>query len=517
MEDIKALSPDKLTGIIYKTLESCDVEIPRPFCLVVFGATGDLARRKLLPSLYRLAKNGLLPGNFFVIGVARRDMERAAFRGTVRDAAQGALAGDFDFRSWTDFSQRLYYVKADYAQTGSYRLLKRRITDLEKRHDTTGNRIFYLAVPPDIYETVASNLGTTGLSREEKGYAHIVIEKPIGRNLESAERLNGVLRKSFGEGQIYRMDHYLAKETVQNILMFRFANSIFEPLWNRRYIDHVQITVSETLGVEHRAGYYDKAGVIRDMFQNHIFQLLALTAMESPVAFEAEHVRDEKVKVFRSVRPFPTEEVGEVVVLGQYGKGAIGGHDVVGYREEDGIPEDSVTATYAALKVFIDNWRWNGVPFYLRSGKRLTSRKAEISVHFRAVPHLMFAGTLEGRIEPNTLIMRVQPDEGTSLIFQAKTQGTRVCLGTETMDFSYKKISALGDYERILLDCMQGDQMLFVREDGVEQTWALLSPLLERLESAAEFTTFPNYAAGLSGPPEADLLIQRDGRAWRAL
>ncbi|MDA8104550.1 MAG: glucose-6-phosphate dehydrogenase, partial [Nitrospiraceae bacterium] len=365
MDEIKALSPDKFTGIIYKTLESCDVEIPRPFCLVVFGATGDLARRKLLPSLYRLAKNGLLPGNFFVIGVARRDMERAAFRGTVRDAAQGALAGDFDFRSWTDFSQRLYYVKADYAQTGSYRLLKRRITDLEKRHDTTGNRIFYLAVPPDIYETVASNLGTTGLSREEKGYAHIVIEKPIGRNLESAERLNGVLRKSFGEGQIYRMDHYLAKETVQNILMFRFANSIFEPLWNRRYIDHVQITVSETLGVEHRAGYYDKAGVIRDMFQNHIFQLLALTAMESPVAFEAEHVRDEKVKVFRSVRPFPTEEVGEVVVLGQYGKGAIGGHDVVGYREEDGIPEDSVTATYAALKVFIDNWRWNGVPFYL--------------------------------------------------------------------------------------------------------------------------------------------------------
>jgi glucose-6-phosphate 1-dehydrogenase len=516
MEDIKALSPDRFTGITYKTVGNCDVEIALPFCFVVFGATGDLARRKLLPSLYRLAKNGLLPDNYFIIGIARSDMEKAAFRGTVRDAVQSALAADFDFQPWTDFSHRLYYIRADYGLIESYRLLKRRITDLEKRHATSGNRIFYLAVPPEIYETVASNLGAAGLSREEKGYAHIVIEKPIGRDLESAKRLNRVLRKSFEEGQIYRMDHYLAKETVQNILMFRFANSIFEPLWNRRYIDHVQITVSETLGVEHRAGYYDKAGVIRDMFQNHLFQLLALTAMEPPVSFEAENVRDEKVKVFRSVRPFPAERLGDLVVLGQYGKGAIGEEEVAGYREDPGIPRDSATATFAALKVFIDNWRWNGVPFYLRSGKRLASRKAEISVHFRPVPHLMFANTLEGRIEPNTLIMRVQPDEGISLIFQAKTQGTRVCLGTETMDFSYKKISVLGDYERILLDCMQGDQMLFVREDGVEQTWSLLSPLLESLETG-KFDAFPNYEAGSSGPSAADLLIREDGRAWRPL
>jgi glucose-6-phosphate 1-dehydrogenase len=517
MEDIKALSPHNFTGITYKTIGNCDIEIPRPFCLIVFGATGDLARRKLFPSLYRLAKNGLLPESYFIVGVARGDMERGSFRGTVRDAVQSALGADFDFGSWTEFSHRLYYERADYVMTGSYRALKRRIVDLEKRHSTGGNRIFYLALPPEIYETVAANLGSAGLAREERGYAHVVIEKPIGHDLESARRLNTVLRESFAEGQIYRMDHYLAKETVQNILMFRFANSIFEPLWNRRYIDHVQITVSETLGVGHRAGYYEKAGVIRDMFQNHLFQLLALTAMEPPVAFEAENVRDERVKVFRSVRPFSADRLSDMVVLGQYGRGAVQGEEVAGYREEAGIPEDSVTATFAALKVYVDNWRWNGVPFYLRSGKRLTSTKAEISIHFRPVPHLMFARTIEGGIEPNSLIMRVQPDEGISLVFQAKTQGTRVCLGTEMMDFSYKKISAIVDYERILLDCMQGDQMLFVREDGVEQSWVLLSPLLERLEATAGSNAFPNYAAGMSGPPEADRLIQNDGRSWRPL
>jgi glucose-6-phosphate 1-dehydrogenase len=364
---------------------------------------------------------------------------------------------------------------------------------------------------------VARNLGAAGLAREERGYAHIVVEKPIGRDLDSAKRLNAVLRASFQESQIYRMDHYLAKETVQNILMFRFANSIFEPLWNRRYIDHVQITVSETLGVEHRAGYYDKAGVIRDMFQNHLFQLLALSAMEPPVAFETENVRDEKVKVFRSVRPFSVSSADDAVVLGQYGKGKAGGEEVVAYRDEPEVPKDSATPTFAAMKVFIDNWRWNGVPFYLRSGKRLGTKKAEVSVHFKPVPHLMFAGTLEEKIKPNTLIMKVQPDEGISLVFQAKIQGTRVCLGTETMDFAYRKISTLGDYERILLDCMQGDQMLFVREDGVEQTWALLTPLLERLESDSVAETFPNYPAGSSGPLGADLMMERDGRSWRPL
>jgi glucose-6-phosphate 1-dehydrogenase len=299
--------------------------------------------------------------------------------------------------------------------------------------------------------------------------------------------------------------------------MFRFANSIFEPLWDRRYIDHIQITASETLGVEHRAGYYDRAGVIRDMFQNHLFQLLALTAMEPPTAFEAERVRDERMKVFSSIRPFPPERIEEFLALGQYGEGEVEGHRVVGYRSEPGIPADSVIPTYAALKVYIDNWRWNGVPFYLRSGKRLSKRKAEISIHYKSVPHLMFAPTEVERIEPNTIVIRVQPDEGINLIFQAKTQGTRVCLSTVAMDFAYKKMISLSDYERILLDCMQGDQMLFVRADGVEQTWAILSPLLDRLESAAAVGKFPNYAAGTSGPAEADALMARDGRSWREL
>ena len=515
MEDSAALTPG--VGPRYRSVDSCDVEIPRPFCLVVFGVTGDLAKRKLLPSLYRLARSGLLPEHYFVIGVGRGDLGKPAFRGAVRDAVQGALEDEFDFRTWSDFSHRLYYVRADDTGSDSFRPLKRRIGDLEKRHGTTGNRIFYLAVPPDAYEAVASRLGAAGLSRPEGGYSHIVIEKPIGRDLESARRLNMVLRASFEEDQIYRMDHYLAKETVQNILMFRFANSIFEPLWNRRYIDHVQITVSETRGIGHRAGYYDGAGVIRDMFQNHLFQLLALTAMEPPVAFESENVRDEKVKVFRSIRPFPPPAADDVVALGQYGSGTVNSESVAAYRDEPGIPENSATATFGAMKVYIDNWRWNGVPFYLRSGKRLASRKAEISVHFRPVPHLMFAHTLEGRIEPNTLIMKVQPEEAISLVFQAKTQGTRVCLGTETMDFSYRKQSVLGDYERILLDCMQGDQMLFVREDGVEQSWSLLSPLLEMLEASAAPDRFPNYESGSAGPAAADLLIQRDGRAWRPL
>ena len=313
------------------------------------------------------------------------------------------------------------------------------------------------------------------------------------------------------------MDHYLAKETVQNILMFRFANSIFEPLWDRKYIDHIQITVAETLGVEHRAGYYEKAGVLRDMFQNHLFQLLALTAMEPPSVFEAERVRDEKAKVLRSIRPFPLDRLDDSVVIGQYGEGKVDGVKVSGYRDEPDVMPDSVTPTFAALKVLIDNWRWNGVPFYLRSGKRLSGKKAEISVHFKTVPHLMFAGKISESIEPNALVIRIQPDEGISLYFQAKTPGSRLCLSPVLMDFSYQKVFSLNDYERVLLDCMQGDQMLFVRGDGVEEAWALLSPLLEKLESITYPKNFPNYEAGSSGPDAAAELLKKDGRSWRAI
>jgi glucose-6-phosphate 1-dehydrogenase len=501
----------------FSTEAGCEIEVPGPVGLVIFGASGDLTKRKIIPSLYRLNRNNFLPEDFFVLGTARTEMTREGFREEMREAVKAVYPEDFDESSWEGFAQRLYYQPVDYDSQESYRAILKSCRPLQREHRTGGNLIIYLAVPPTVYETIITNIGVAGLAEEDDCYTHIVIEKPFGRDLESARRLNGILRTYFKEPQIYRMDHYLAKETVQDILMFRFANSIFEPLWNRRYIDHVQITVSETIGVEHRAGYYEKAGVLRDMFQNHIFQLLALVAMEPPSVFEAERVRDEKVKVFRSIRPFPLDRLGDCVAAGQYGKGAIDDSPAAGYREEPGIAPDSTIPTFAALRVLIDNWRWNGVPFYLRSGKRLPRRKAEISIHYKPVPHLMFAKTLEERIEPNMLALRVQPDEGISLYFQTKNPGAKVCLRPVLMDFSYPRVFFLSDYERILLDCMQGDQMLFVREDGVNQTWALLSPLIERLEAETKVEDFPNYASGSAGPQEADRLIEKDGRTWKAL
>jgi len=503
--------------IIRRMSETCTLETPRPFCLVIFGASGDLTRRKIMPALYRLRRNDLLPENYLVLGASRTQMTDKDFRESMRDAVKTELPDDYSNSSWAAFLERLYYTAVDYAQADSYVKLSERLAPLEKKCGLPGNRIYYLAVPPTAHERIILNLGETGLSREDDGYRHVVIEKPIGRDLESAKKLNAVLAQCFSERQIYRMDHYLAKENVQNILMFRFANSIFEPLWNRRYIDHVQITAAETIGVEHRAGFYEQAGVIRDMFQNHLFQLLALTAMEPPAAFEADRVRDEKVKVFRSIRPLPLDSPHDCVVLGQYGRGTADEKELAAYREEPNISPDSAVPTYAALKVFIDNWRWNGVPFYLRSGKRLSKRKVEISIHFKPVPHLMFAGTMEDRIDPNTLVLRVHPEEGISLIVETKNPGTRVCLNTVLMDYTYPKVFSLEAYERILLDCMQGDQMLFVRADGVEQTWALLTPLINAVESDAFEKRFPNYASGSSGPAEADLLLARDGRAWRVL
>ena len=501
----------------YGAMNGCDIEIPDPFCLTVFGASGDLTQRKIIPALYRLDRDKLFPEDFVVLGTARTAMSDSAFRALMKDAVKSAFPDTFDRTAWKKFSQRLYYLRVEYGERDSFLRLRKRILALEKKHETRENRIFYLAVPPAVYEPVISSIGSVGLSQEEKGYTHIVIEKPIGRDIESAGRLNSVLKSAFSERQIYRMDHYLAKETVQNILMFRFANSIFEPLWNRRYIDHIQITVAETLGVEHRAGYYEKAGVLRDMFQNHLFQLLALTAMEPPSVFEAERVRDERAKVLRSIRPFPLDRLDGSVVIGQYGEGKVEGTKVSAYRDEPDVMPDSATPTFAALKVLIDNWRWNGVPFYLRSGKRLSGKKAEISVHFKTVPHLMFAGKISENIEPNVLVIRIQPDEGISLYFQAKTPGSRLCLSPVLMDFAYQKVFSLNDYERVLLDCMQGDQMLFVRGDGVEVAWALLSPLIDKLESIKYPKKFPNYEAGSSGPDAAAELLKKDGRFWRVI
>ena len=496
----------------------CGIEAPGPFCVVIFGATGDLTRRKLIPALYRLMVNGHLPGDFLVFGTAIDDMDDASFRALMKEAVRDAYPDLFTEDKWDGLAARLYYSSGRFDDPGFYRGLKDKLPPLEKKHGTGGNRLFYLAIPPPVYETVTENLGLAGLSEDSAGrYSRISVEKPFGRDLRSSSSLNAALRKWFREDQIYRMDHYLAKETVQNILMFRFANSIFEPLWNRRYIDHVQITVSETLGVEHRAGYYEKSGVIRDMFQSHILQLLSLVAMEPPSAFEADRVRDEKVKVFRSIRPFPLDSIEQNMVLGQYGKGNAAGAPVPAYRDEPGVAHGSSVPTYAAIKLHIDNWRWSGVPFYLRSGKRLPSRMAEIAVRYRQVPHLMFSNVLEGRIEPNTLVLRVQPDEGIGLSFQTKTPDSKVCLSPVLMDFSYRKVFMLDAYERVLLDCMAGDQMLFVREDSESATWELLTPVLERIEAEARPEGFPNYAAGSSGPAGADALIQKDGREWRPL
>jgi len=506
------------TEPVFQTLGDCRIKIPGPCGMVIFGASGDLTKRKLLPALYRLHQSRLLPERFFVLGTSRKEMNPDQFRELMRTAIKEALPADFDDDSWNRFAIKLYYQPIEYGLSESYvTSLRQGLAQVEKKHQTGGNRIFYLAVPPTVYEDVILNLGAPAFAPKDGGDTHVVIEKPFGRDLDSARRLNRILQNSFKEEQIYRIDHFLGMETVQNLLMFRFANSIFEPLWNRRYVDHVQITASETLGVENRAGYYEEAGVIRDMFQNHMFQLLALTAMEPPAAFEADPVRDERVKVFRSIRSFPLDRLGEYVATGQYGKGELDAISVPSYREEPGVSLTSTTPTYAAMKVLIDNWRWNGVPFYLRSGKRLSTRKTEISIHFKSVPHLMFSKTLNEPIDPNVLVLRVHPGEGIALMIQTKKPDSKVCLEPVLMDFTYQKEVLMDAYEWVILDCMQGDHMLFVREDGVEQTWSLLTPVIERLESTTETKAFPNYAAGSSGPDEARLLMERDGRRWRSL
>jgi glucose-6-phosphate 1-dehydrogenase len=506
------------TQPIYRTVASCVTEIATPCGLIIFGASGDLTKRKMIPALYRLHKNRLLSDNFFVLGASRTEMNDDQFRDRMLSAIKAELPGDYNDSVWIEFAKRIHYTPLDYNAAASYgRPLREALPYLEQKYHTQGNRILYLAIPPSLYETVIVNLGVAGMGRHEAGYTHLVIEKPFGRDLESAKKLNCVLRQSFQENQIYRIDHYLALETVQNILMLRFANSIFEPLWNRSYIDHIQITAAETIGIEQRAGYYEEAGVLRDMFQNHMFQLLALTAMEPSVVFGADPVRDEKCKVFRSIPPFPSDELNDYVVIGQYGRGEIGGKPVLAYREEAGVSETSTTPTFAAIKVYIDNWRWDGVPFYLRSGKRLAKRKTEISVHFKPVPHLMFAKTLNEPIEPNTLILRVRPDEGMSLFLQTKNPGSEACLRPVSMDFSYQKDILMDAYEWVLLNCMHHEQLLFVREDGVEQTWALLTPVIEKLEKTTPVEKFPNYAAGSSGPEEAMRLLEREGRTWRPL
>jgi glucose-6-phosphate 1-dehydrogenase len=481
-----------------------------PCGFVIFGASGDLTRRKLLPALYDLFHVGRLPKNFFILGFSRKDWNDAQFRGEA--AAALKAGGKTDGTTLKKFISHLYYRVSDDTFS-CFEKLSETLQILEKKYKTGGSVLYYLAVPPSAFGNIAANLNREGLIRpvgEGRPWTRVVFEKPFGRDLESAAALNAGLHKFLGEDQIYRIDHYLGKETVQNILMFRFANSIFEPLWNRRYIDHVQIMAYETLGVEHRAGYYDKAGALRDMFQNHMFQLLTLCAMEPPAHFTADQYLDEKAQVLRALRPIPKGKFDEFVVRGQYGAGVIGRRKVPAYRQEPGIGRRSATETFAAMKLFIDNWRWQGVPFYLRSGKRMISQGTEIMIQFKQIPHSIFSSFKHQEFA-------FQPDEGISLRFEAKQPGPDINLASINFNFDYKTTfhtALMGAYERLLLDCMHGDRTLFIREDIVDMSWSFITPILRHWEESSR--TVSLYPSGSWGPEEAKALIRRDGRRWRS-
>ncbi len=489
--------------------------------LVIFGASGDLAKRKLVPALWSMFQGRVLPEPFAVIGVARSEMTNEQFRARMREAiAEFARVQPPTQRVWDRFAQALFYYTGDPANPDLYSGLREYLRQVEQERGTGGNRLFYCATPPSLYPPLVRRLGEAGLNRPPEGsggWVRIVIEKPFGRDLASARALNQVVASVFAEDQVYRIDHYLGKETVQNVLVFRWANGIFEPLWNRNHVDHVQITVGETIGVEARGAYYEEAGALRDMIQNHILQLLCLVAMEPPVTFDADPVRDEKTKVMRALRPIAPDEVDRVAVRGQYGPGFIGGQRVVGYREEKGVSAESITDTYAALRLEVDNWRWAGVPFFLRTGKRLAKRTSEIAVQFRRTPHLVFRRNPEILAEPNLLVLRIQPDEGMSLSFGAKLPGPELRIKPVEMDFDYGR--AFGGeppeaYERLLLDAMKGDATLYARGEWVDLAWELLGPVQEAW-ATGDPKKFPNYEAGSWGPAEADALIEQSGRHWR--
>jgi glucose-6-phosphate 1-dehydrogenase len=506
-------------------------ERAEPCTMVIFGGAGDLARRKLLPAIYALAHAGLLHPEFALVGVSRETLTDAQYRDVVRDSLAGSDEIEFAEAdaTWEWLRGRVSWVHADVSSPASYAQVAERLAAIEaSRPGVPPNRLFYLAVPPSIFEPIVDNLAASGLvpRNDDPGaepWARVVVEKPFGRSLATARALNALVLRLFAEPQVYRIDHYLGKETVQNILVLRFANSIFEPLWNRQWISHVQITAAETVGVEARGKYYEEAGVIRDMFQNHLLQLLTLTAMEPPARIQANEVRDEKVKVLQSVRPFTPESIASDVVLGQYAAGQRDGKTVAGYREEPHVAPDSVTPTFAAMRLHIDNWRWKGVPFYLRSGKRLGERVSEIAVQFRSPPHAMFTHRCAAAIQPNVLVMRVQPNEGVAMRFEVKVPGAAVALTSDVevapvdMDFAYREAfgqRAAPAYETLLLDVMIGEATLFTRSDEVEAAWTLTDPLLHHLEEHPP-AELPTYPAGTMGPREAKALIRADGYRWR--
>ena len=487
-----------------------------PVTVVLFGASGDLAKRKVIPAMYDLAIHNSLGPRYTIVGFARTPMSDGSFRSALAEAAKSiSEAGPIDPKQWDEFAANLHYIQGEYDDVESYARLAKCLEDLEAAKNLGGNRLFYLSTPPEVYPHIVEHLGKAGLARPKSAdsWVRIIIEKPFGRDLASAKELNKTVLNVVEEKQVYRIDHYLGKDTVQNLLVLRFGNGIFEPLWNRNYVDHVQITAAETLGVERRGGFYETTGALRDMIQSHVLQLTSLVAVEPPASFDATSVRNEKLKVLQCIRPFNLEMVAQAVVRGQYAPGQVGGKPVPGYRQEPGVSPTSRTETFVAAKLLIDNWRWAGVPFYLRTGKRLAKRSTEIVIEFRRAPHMVFR---ERDLEPNRLILYIQPDEGVSVSFVAKRPGTEMSIGNVTMDFKYKE--GFGEaprsaYATLVNDCVRGDATLFDRGDNVEAAWALIDPILE-VWTAAKSAAVPQYPAGSWGPHESDILLERDGRHW---
>jgi glucose-6-phosphate 1-dehydrogenase len=491
-----------------------------PCVMVIFGAGGDLTKRKLIPALCNLAKDRLLSPQFAVIGFSYDSMTTEAFRAQLSKDIKEFAPEPVDGKLWDWFLERIYYVQGDFQDSAAYEKLRAQIAAAEKAHSTQGNRFFYLAVSPKFFAPVAKQLGQAGLTEELDGkWARVIVEKPFGRDLDSAKELNRELKQILNEQQIYRIDHYLGKETVQNLMVFRFANAIAEPLWNRNFIDSVQITAAETVGVEQRGAFYETAGALRDMVPNHLFQLLSLTAMEPPISFDADAVRDKQAEILHAVQVPNPEDVIATAVRGQYGEGFAGEERLLAYRNEAKVSPASNTETYVALKLQVDNWRWSGVPFYLRTGKRLPRRATEIAIQFRRPPFVLFRKTKIADLQTNQLVVHIQPDEGISLRFGAKVPGPVMQLGLVNMEFDYERDfgrSHNTGYERLLHDCMIGDATLFQRADMVEAGWKVIQPVLDAWKGVPA-EQFPNYAAGSWGPPEADELLARDGRAWRTI